>query len=335
MAAPSVSAPSVSVPSVSVPTLTLPPNETRKNPLIVQVEKMIGSGGLGQVYKIKYNGQDAALKIVENINPETKDIINEEVRMLKSISKRYPDCALNILCYFDISQDDEYVYFVSELLDFDYFDVLVKDKYCDSENGEKINYVYESLKQMLNGLRTLHMVGILHRDIKPENFLVKSSKPEVIKIADFGFSCYYLDQNKENTCKGRLGTPGYIPPHIYLDEKEPVWTVMDDLYSLACVVYAALTCESFMDNDAIIEMKDDYYEGKISKKEVENFYFNNYKKKITKLHQIYQTQPLTESGEKGYKFLWDVCSLLDPRNQVIVSANDLLTRMEIIKSKFY
>ena len=316
--------------ATSVQTLTLPPNETRKNPLIVPVEKMIGSGSFGQVYKIKYNGQDAALKVVKNINSQTKDIINEEVRMLKNISERYPNCMVNILCYFDISQDDEYIYFVSELLDLDYFDAILNDKYCNSSNGEKINYVYESLKQMLNGLQALHSVGIIHRDIKPENFLVKLSDPQIIKIADFGFSCYYsnLEKNKENICQGRKGTPGFVPPHIYLDEKEPVWSVMDDLYSLACVVYSGLTCESFMDNDYIIELINEYSDGKISKKDIEKFYLNNYIQKIIHLNQIYGSDStLSDNEKKRYDFLWRICGLLDPRNQMTVSANDLLTRM--------
>jgi serine/threonine protein kinase len=315
--------------ATSVQNLPLPPNETRKNPLIVQVEKVIGSGTFGKVYKIKYNGKDAALKIVKNINPGAKDIIDEEVRMLKSISERYPDCMVNILCYFDISQDDDNIYFVSELLDSDYFDVLSKDSYCDSKNGGKINYVYESLKQMLNGLRALHTVGILHRDIKPENFLVKLSDPKVIKIADFGFSCYYsnLEKNKENICQGRKGTPGFLSPHIYLDENDPVWTVMDDLYSLACVVYAGLTCESFTDNDYIIELMNQYFDGKISKEYVENFYLKNYIRKIAKLHDTYLKEPLSENEKNRYDFLWQVCGLLDPRNKNMISANDLLNRM--------
>lgn len=318
--------------STSVQTLTLPPNESRKDPLVVTVEKMIGSGTFGKVWKIKYDGRDAALKIVKNINPESVEIIDEEVRILKSISERYPNCMDNILCYFDISKDDENIYFVSELLDMDYFDTIVNDEYCSGSNGTRIDFVYQSLKQMLNGLKTLHAMGIIHRDIKPENFLVRWSDPKIIKIADFGFSCYYLKSsgvNKQNTCQGRKGTPSYVAPHIFLDEGEPVWSVMDDLYSLACVVYAGLTCSAFVDDDEIRKLVNQFFTKKISKPYFEEWYMNNYYQKFTILDEIYNQQGLTDRQLKRYGFLKEFCAiLLNPKYiEKMYTADELLKYM--------
>lgn len=312
-------------------TIELPPNKLREKPLVVVVEKMIGEGSFGQVYKIKYNGKDAALKIVSNTNPESMDIINEEVRMLKNISERYPKCEKNILCYYDISQDKNNIYFVSELLDMDYFDLISDDKYCESSNGNKIDVVYDSLKQMLNGLNTLHSIGIIHRDIKPENFLVKWSDPKIIKVADFGFSCYYSNRNKQNDCTGRLGTPIYLSPHIILDERDPVWSVMDDLYSLACVVYASLTCISFVDDDTIREFLSQMMLGKLDKKYIEEWYNANFIQKIQILDQMYSDKTgLSDKQFMKYEFLRALCFiLLDPKSEEIYQTDTLLRNMNV------
>jgi serine/threonine protein kinase len=290
--------------------LELPSSSNRKDKLVVNVEKIIGSGAFGTVYKIKYKGQDAALKIVKNNNPDSVDIIDEEVRILRGISEKYPNCSVddNILCYYDISKDDNNIYFVSELLDIDYFDAIANDNYCNSSNGTKIDFVYDSLKQMLNGLRTLHNIGIIHRDIKPENFLVKWTDPKIIKIADFGFSCYYL--NKKNGCQGRKGSPSYVAPHIFLDENEPIWSVMDDLYSLACVVYSGLTCDAFMSDDNIRKIINEFYTRKINKKKLEDFYIDNYNYKFNILYKKYTLENLTKLQDKKYGFLREICAIL-------------------------
>jgi serine/threonine protein kinase len=208
----------------------------------------------------------------------------------------------------------------------DYFDAITNDKYCNSSNGEKLEYVYESFRQMLNGLKTLHAMGILHRDIKPENFLVKQpSIPNglpIIKIADFGFSCF--EKNLENICKGRLGTPAFVAPHIYLDEDDPVWSVMDDLYALANVVYAGLTCISFMDNDYIKELVQDYYNGNLSKEDILDFYENNYRNKIKDLYNQYQEQKLSTKQKPIFNFFWIFLGILDPKNKYFYSADGLL-----------
>lgn len=40
-------------------------------------------------------------------------------------------------------------------------------------------------KQILEGIRELHKVGVIHRDLKPANILIHNNE---FKIADFGFA---------------------------------------------------------------------------------------------------------------------------------------------------
>lgn len=78
---------------------------------------------------------------------------------------------------------------------------------------------------VLNGLKDIHLAGIVHRDIKPENVIYDPFR-KIVKIIDFG--CAYVTGGL--TLQGPNGTPGYTP-----DEKMSPGTEAepkDDLYAL-------------------------------------------------------------------------------------------------------
>jgi serine/threonine protein kinase len=311
-------------------TITLPPTSTRPLPLNVTIEKKIGEGSFGKVFRIMYNGTPAALKIVKNVttNQDIVDTIQQEIKMLERISQQYPNCTENVLCYWDISKDSENIYFVSELLDMDFFDLISSDIYGNLSKGRRIDLVYNITMQMLNGIRILHMLGILHRDIKLENFLVKYGNPPVIKIADFGFSCYYMNKNKQNECRGRPGSLSYVPPHIMIEANDPVWSVMDDIYSLACVIYGALTLSPFIEEtERFREMMIGYLRNKVPASTVEGWYEMNYAKRMAQMSDMFSnTQEMTNEQRQKYMKLRDFCmDVLNPRfAKKIYSTDDIV-----------
>ena len=59
-----------------------------------------------------------------------------------------------------------------------------------------------------------HQLGILHRDIKTENFLLSADAPDavqVVKLADFGLSCFYRRGVPETE---PVGSPFYMAPEM-------------------------------------------------------------------------------------------------------------------------
>ena len=69
------------------------------------------------------------------------------------------------------------------------------------------------MKEIANGIKELHSIGLTHRDIKPENILIKILKCEngveqqVYKLCDFG-----TIKDSKNMITQKLGTPYYIAP---------------------------------------------------------------------------------------------------------------------------
>jgi len=318
---------------------TLPPNKTRVEPLQVEVLRKLGEGSYGKVYEVIYNQKPAALKIVDkglSMDNFTSKLIQQEADILTDLKMRYPDCMKNILCYYDISQDRNGIYFVSELMDSDYFDIISNKNYCNLSLSMKAEMVYDVLLQILEGLKILHSTGIIHRDIKLENFLVKKgeSNRSTVKIADFGFSCYIKE------CKGNVGSLSYTPPNVVLGDLNPVWTVKDDLYSLACVIYSSLTCKNFVNESQLKEWISDVRFKSPKEKDVNaemKWYIQNYDKKIisdtdvNSLKNMVRRQEKIE-GKKNPKLekLYNFCALLlDPTDNEIYTIDNVVNKFGI------
>jgi serine/threonine protein kinase len=63
---------------------------------------------------------------------------------------------------------------------------------------------------VLQGILYLHDRGIAHRDIKPENLLFSDKTMTTLKIADFGESKTFIDNQLQTYC----GTSDYMAPEI-------------------------------------------------------------------------------------------------------------------------
>ena len=289
-------------------TFTIPTNDQRKSPIQVENKGKIGEGGFGQVFEISYLGKPRALKIVDKTRFQGKSLENmkSEINIIQQIEKAFPNCVDHILCYIDISEDKNNIYLISDLMDTDYFEFIISEDYYKLPMNKKIDITYKVLVDLLDGLKILHSLGILHRDIKPENFLWNMTPPQ-IKIADFGLSCFIKD------CQGKVGSLPYISPFIYLS-KDNMWTTRDDLYSLATVIFTALTGRMYVDEDELkegIRNKENGY-----KDTIETVYSQNMQILKNKLAKA-QNHP---KAQKLYLFLSNV---LNPFNDYIWSVDEI------------
>ncbi|KAA6383300.1 MAG: putative CAMK family protein kinase [Streblomastix strix] len=103
------------------------------------------------------------------------------------------------------------------------------------------SYVLRALmKQILEGMRAFHSVGLVHRDIKCNNILLHSppgSGRVYSKISDLGFAIKADQTNNKQTYF--KGTIPYMSPEQFHDN--PIITQKVDIYALGITFYKLIT----------------------------------------------------------------------------------------------
>ncbi|MEO6418905.1 MAG: protein kinase, partial [Polyangiaceae bacterium] len=108
-----------------------------------------------------------------------------------------------------------------------------------------------------------HAQKIIHRDLKPDNvFLVDRSRPDHVKVLDFGISKFMaqssVDENPEEhtmtkTRQGELlGTPDFMAPEQITDPQHIDGRV--DVYSLGVILYQMLSGRLPLENASLSRM---------------------------------------------------------------------------------
>jgi serine/threonine protein kinase/Flp pilus assembly protein TadD len=144
-----------------------------------EVLKLIGSGGMGEVYQARdvRLARDVAIKVLPPFltnDPDRLRRFEQEARAAAALN--HP----NILAVYQMGVYQGAPYLVSELLKGDTLRELMKAGSLPWRNA--IDYGV----QIARGLSAAHGKGITHRDLKPENLFV--SKDGHVKILDFGLA---------------------------------------------------------------------------------------------------------------------------------------------------
>ena len=107
----------------------------------------------------------------------------------------------NIMKVCDAHEDEDYLYFVMDLMTKDLRDVV-----NSNNNPLDEEFTRWLFKDIAASVQHCHANGIIHRDIKLENFLVDydlSSKDLIVKLTDFGLARKLVPGQERN---GRSGT---------------------------------------------------------------------------------------------------------------------------------
>ena len=188
--------------------------------------KKIGEGNFGVVKlgKEKTTGREVAIKVIDKNKICGK---NQKTRLLfeKEIIKKFNH--INIIKILHIDEDPKKIYFIME--------------YC--EKGELFNYIVKKKKldeyeasyyfyQLINGLESIHSLGICHRDLKPENLLINSSN--ILKIIDFGLSTFNTISEPLSSQCGSLfyASPEMITGNKYNGFQVDIWSTGVILFSM-------------------------------------------------------------------------------------------------------
>lgn len=201
------------------------------------VEKMLGAGTFGCVYKVTGNdGQIYALKLLKLWESPSA----EREELLKRFDMEYNTGHIEshyLVHSFTKGQVGGNPYIVMEYCP--YGDLMTV--------AEKGNVDFTIVgRDILYGLRDLHQRGKVHRDLKPENVLMRKDGTAI--LTDFGISG---DQNNRLTQRGIFGIPQqqfgtfpYMPPE-QINPRRGNATVLPttDIFSFGVMMYQLLTYE--------------------------------------------------------------------------------------------
>jgi serine/threonine protein kinase len=205
-----------------------------------EIIEVIGSGGFSIVYKahdqlldravaIKQLNLDEALEIPER----TVERFQNEARLAASLNHPH------IVITHALRQEGDDLLLVMEYMDGGSIrDLITQGGYLSQ------NTVVKMAMQVCRALGILHARGIIHRDIKPENILCSAEGD--YKLADFGLA-HNTRIMRRNSTGPQSGTLLYMSPEQALGENV---TARSDIYSLATVLYEALTGRYYLGNAA-------------------------------------------------------------------------------------
>ena len=93
-------------------------------------------------------------------------------------------------------------------------------------------------RQLLEGIKALHSIGVFHRDIKPGNILV--SKDCQLRITDFGLARFMDEttlngENTRNPMTEYVVTRWYRCPELLLSPSIP-YSAAVDIWSIGCIL---------------------------------------------------------------------------------------------------
>src|SRR5215475_598398 len=207
-----------------------------------QLEKRLGQGGMGIVYK----GRHIFLKTSHAIKIILPDLVGNDPNLVTRFRQEALAAAAirhqNIIAVTDFGVVRGTMPFL--VMEFvqgrSLQDVMAEDGAMSPVRA------FELMQPICAGIAAAHRQGIVHRDLKPLNVMIQDGPPinEAVKILDFGLakikSGELLGSFIAAQTTGLMGSPFYMAPEQWSDEPPDARA---DIYSLGVMFYQMLCGE--------------------------------------------------------------------------------------------
>jgi len=194
------------------------------------VESVLGSGGMGTVYKARDTelGEIVAIKTLrpELVSEEgSRERFKDEIRLTRRITHR------NVVRTHDFGESNGLWYITME-----YVEGLTVRELLDSRGTLGVESALAIGTQLAESLIVAHATGVIHRDIKPQNLLLDDAG--VLKVMDFGVARLAQSTARHTQAGLIVGTPAYMSPEQLTGEDVDA---RSDLYAVGAVLFELLT----------------------------------------------------------------------------------------------
>ncbi|MBL9115886.1 MAG: serine/threonine protein kinase [Verrucomicrobiaceae bacterium] len=191
------------------------------------IVREIGEGGMSRVFEAEDEtlGRRVALKILNRkYSGDLTRMAQFQQEALTTARVTHP----NVIKLYSVGFDQGHFFIAMELVSGGSLEQKIR-----REGEVKEKEVLRIGRQVAEGLRAAHRMGLLHRDVKPANILFTDEG--TAKVVDFGLALFIQQKDQSGEI---WATPYYVSPEKVIENKEDF---RSDLFSLGASLYHALT----------------------------------------------------------------------------------------------
>ena len=216
-----------------------------------RIEGLVGSGGMGAVYRAEHVHMRKAVAV---------KVLHKQMTAFPEVVARFEREAVaggriehpHVVSASDFGKlEDGSFYLVLEFVEGQSLHKLVgKSGALGALRALRI------ARQIVEALQAAHGAGIVHRDLKPENVMlvVKDGDPDFVKVLDFGIAKIKVEEAVEQQNLTQIGTVFGTPE--YMSPEQARGELVDaraDLYTVGVILYEMLSGISpFKDEDLVV-----------------------------------------------------------------------------------
>ncbi|NWT27123.1 MYLK2 kinase, partial [Cardinalis cardinalis] len=190
-------------------------------------KEILGGGKFGEVHTCteKETGLKLAAKVIRKQGAKDKEMVLLEIDVMNQLNHH------NLIQLYDaIETPREIILFMEFVEGGELFERIIDDDYHLTEVDCMV-----FVRQICEGIRFMHHMGVLHLDLKPENILCVAATGHMVKIIDFGLARRY---NPNEKLKVNFGTPEFLSPEVVNYEQV---TYTTDMWSMGVITYMLLS----------------------------------------------------------------------------------------------
>ncbi|MBP3083704.1 bifunctional serine/threonine-protein kinase/transporter substrate-binding domain-containing protein [Mycolicibacterium fortuitum] len=197
-----------------------------------QLQKLIGRGGMGEVYQA-YDSDTDRIVALKVLPPHLAQDATFQERFRRESHAAAGVSNPHVVPIHGYGEIDGRLYLDMRLIEGRNLGAML------TKTGKPLDpaFVVGMVEQVAEALDGAHAAGLIHRDVKPSNILIADN--DFVYLIDFGLARTAGDAGM-TTAGSTLGTLAYMAPERFDGGKVDL---RSDVYALACVLYECLTGE--------------------------------------------------------------------------------------------